>query len=104
TCIWIAARVGVSVPIRSFLIRRAKLSVSILSAGKRHRLNLSIDEKPSIQALERAQGYIGLPNGRAGSVCSPTTGAGCSPDYREVCRGVDAKWPPAPTNNVRAIE
>lgn len=26
---------------------------------------LSIDEKPSIQALERAQGYLKLPNGRA---------------------------------------
>ena len=25
----------------------------------------SVDEKPSIQALERAQGYIRLPNGRA---------------------------------------
>jgi hypothetical protein len=24
-----------------------------------------IDEKPSIQALERAQGYLKLPNGRA---------------------------------------
>ncbi len=26
---------------------------------------LSVDEKPSIQALERAQGYLQLPNGRA---------------------------------------
>jgi hypothetical protein len=26
---------------------------------------LSIDEKPSIQALERAQSYLKLPNGRA---------------------------------------
>ncbi len=26
---------------------------------------LSVDEKPSIQALERAQGYLKLPNGRA---------------------------------------
>jgi len=26
---------------------------------------LCIDEKPSIQALERAQGYLKLPNGRA---------------------------------------
>ena len=25
---------------------------------------LSVDEKPSIQALERAQGYLKLPNGR----------------------------------------
>src|SRR6202163_2808189 len=28
-------------------------------------LVLSVDEKPSIQALERAQGYIRLPNGQA---------------------------------------
>jgi hypothetical protein len=27
-------------------------------------LNLCVDEKPSIQALERAQGYLKLPNGR----------------------------------------
>ena len=26
---------------------------------------LSVDEKPSIQALERAQGYLKLPDGRA---------------------------------------
>ena len=26
---------------------------------------ICIDEKPSIQALERAQGYLKLPNGRA---------------------------------------
>lgn len=30
-----------------------------------HALVLSIDEKPSIQALERAQGWIRLPDGRA---------------------------------------
>jgi hypothetical protein len=28
-------------------------------------LVLAVDEKPSIQALERAQGYLKLPNGRA---------------------------------------
>jgi hypothetical protein len=26
---------------------------------------LSVDEKPSIQAVERTQGYLKLPNGRA---------------------------------------
>ena len=30
-----------------------------------HAVVLSVDEKPSIQALERAQGYLKLPNGRA---------------------------------------
>ncbi len=28
-------------------------------------LVLSVDEKPSIQALERAQGYLRLPDGKA---------------------------------------
>ena len=35
---------------------------------------LAVDEKPHIQALERAQGYLKLPNGRALS--------GCSHDYQ----------------------
>ena len=30
-----------------------------------HALVLAVDEKPHIQALERAQGYLKLPNGRA---------------------------------------
>jgi transposase len=37
-------------------------------------LVLAVDEKPSIQALERAQGYLKLPNGRALT--------GCSHDYK----------------------
>jgi transposase len=39
-----------------------------IAGGIRHPDNavvLSVDEKPSIQALERAQGYLKLPNGRA---------------------------------------
>jgi hypothetical protein len=31
-------------------------------------LVLSVDEKPSIQALERAQGYLRLPDGEASTV------------------------------------
>jgi hypothetical protein len=42
----------------------------MLSASKSIRLPraivLCVDEEPSIQALERAQGYLKLPNGRAG--------------------------------------
>ena len=34
---------------------------------------LAVDEKPSIQALERAQGYLKLPNGRAMTGQSMTT-------------------------------
>ena len=39
----------------------------------RHRKNalvICVDEKPSIQALERAQGYLKLPNGRALTGCT----------------------------------
>jgi hypothetical protein len=38
---------------------------------------LCVDEKPSIQALERAQGYLKLPNGRALT--------GQSHDYKRHC-------------------
>ena len=34
---------------------------------------LCVDEKPSIQALERAQGYLKLPNGRALTVRATIT-------------------------------
>jgi hypothetical protein len=34
-------------------------------APPKNAIVLRVDEKPSIQALERAQGYLKLPNGRA---------------------------------------
>jgi transposase len=39
--------------------------VGLYLSPPEHALVLSIDEKPSIQALERAQGWIRLPDGRA---------------------------------------
>src|SRR6202158_2738902 len=39
--------------------------VGLYMAPPRNAVVLCIDEKPSIQALERAQGYLKLPNGRA---------------------------------------
>jgi transposase len=39
--------------------------VGIYLAPPDHAVVLCVDEKPSIQALERAQGYLRLPNGRA---------------------------------------
>ena len=36
---------------------------------------LCVDEKPSIQALERAQGYLKLPNGRASLLARERTAA-----------------------------
>jgi hypothetical protein len=39
---------------------------------------LAVDEKPSIQALERAQGYLKLPNGRA-MITNGTGRRRCSP-------------------------
>jgi transposase len=39
--------------------------VGLYMAPPANAVVLSVDEKPSIQALERAQGYLKLPNGRA---------------------------------------
>jgi transposase len=39
--------------------------VGLYMAPPENAIVLAIDEKPSIQALERAQGYLKLPNGRA---------------------------------------
>ena len=39
--------------------------VGLYLAPPRNAVVLCVDEKPSIQALERAQGYLKLPNGRA---------------------------------------
>src|SRR5437879_2325757 len=39
--------------------------VGLYIAPPRNAIVLCVDEKPSIQALERAQGYLKLPNGRA---------------------------------------
>ncbi len=39
--------------------------VGLYMAPPTNAVVLSVDEKPSIQALERAQGYLKLPNGRA---------------------------------------
>ena len=45
--------------------RRASEIVDLYLKPPENAIVLSVDEKPSIQALERAQGYIRLPNGRA---------------------------------------
>lgn len=39
--------------------------VGLYMAPPEHAIVLSVDEKPSIQALERSQGYLKLPSGRA---------------------------------------
>jgi hypothetical protein len=39
--------------------------VGLYLAPPRNAIVICVDEKPSIQALERAQGYLKLPNGRA---------------------------------------
>jgi hypothetical protein len=45
--------------------RKASEIVGLYPNPPENAIVLSVDEKPSIQALERAQGYIRLPNGRA---------------------------------------
>ena len=47
-----------------FAVKAADL-VGIYLSPPDQTVVLGVDEKPSIQALERAQGYQGLPNGQA---------------------------------------
>jgi len=46
-------------------VSKAAEIVGLYMAPPTNAVVLSVDEKPSIQALERAQGYLKLPNGRA---------------------------------------
>ncbi|HUB16529.1 MAG TPA: IS630 family transposase [Acetobacteraceae bacterium] len=46
-------------------VTKAADIVGLYMAPPDNAVVLSVDEKPSIQALERAQGYLKLPNGRA---------------------------------------
>ena len=48
-----------------FAAKAAEIVVGLYMAPPDHAIVLAVDEKPSIQALERAQGYLKLPNGRA---------------------------------------
>ena len=47
-----------------FVAKAAEI-VALHMAPPENAVVLSVDEKPSIQALERAQGYLKMPNGRA---------------------------------------
>jgi transposase/transposase-like protein len=47
-----------------FVVKAAEI-VGLYIAPPENAIVLAIDEKPSIQALERAQGYLKLPNGRS---------------------------------------
>src|SRR5258708_199248 len=62
--IWPGAKVGASAMTPSLPPRRPRSSGSI-SDPPEGALVVAVDEKPHIQALERAQGYHKLPNGRA---------------------------------------
>ena len=44
---------------------KAAAIVGLYLAPPEHAIVLAVDEKPAIQALERAQGYLKLPNGRS---------------------------------------
>ena len=46
-------------------VAKAAEVVGLYMAPPRNAVVICVDEKPSIQALERAQGYLKLPNGRA---------------------------------------
>jgi transposase len=71
-------------------VAKAADVVGLYMAPPENAIVICVDEKPSIQALERAQGYLKLPNGRAltgrSHVTSATAPPPCSPPSR---------WPPA---------
>jgi hypothetical protein len=46
-------------------VAKAADVVGLYMAPPENAIVICVDEKPSIQALERAQGYLKLPNGRA---------------------------------------
>jgi transposase len=46
-------------------VAKAAAIVGLYLAPPDHAIVLAVDEKPAIQALERAQGYLKLPNGRS---------------------------------------
>jgi hypothetical protein len=46
-------------------VTKAADVVGLYMAPPENAIVICVDEKPSIQALERAQGYLKLPNGRA---------------------------------------
>jgi transposase len=46
-------------------VAKAAEVVSLYMASPENAIVISVDEKPSIQALERKQGYLKMPNGRA---------------------------------------
>ena len=62
--IWRLANHGARATTPDFVSKAADV-VGLYVAPPDKAIVLCIDEKPSIQALERAQGYLKLPNGRA---------------------------------------
>jgi hypothetical protein len=71
-------------------VAKAADVVGLYMAPPENAIVLCVDEKPSIQALERVQGYLRLPNGR--------TLTGHSHDYKstKVPRRCSppSRWPP----------
>jgi hypothetical protein len=59
-----AGEVRLSPEDRAVLEAKAADVVGLYIAPPENAVVICVDEKPSIQALERAQGYLKLPNGR----------------------------------------
>jgi hypothetical protein len=57
--------VGGSIPPLGTIFLNKINTINRPSLPPKNAIVLCVDEKPSIQALERAQGYLKLPNGRA---------------------------------------
>jgi hypothetical protein len=71
-------------------VAKAADVVGLYMAPPENAIVICVDEKPSIQALERAQGYLKLPNGRAltghSQITSAMAPAPCS---------LPSRWQPA---------
>ncbi len=64
TFLWPGGAAGASVPIPEFAPKAAAI-VGLYLDPPENAVVLCVDEKPGIQALERAQGWLRLPNGKA---------------------------------------
>jgi len=85
-----AANPGARATILEFVAKAADV-VGLYMAPPENAIVISVDGKPSIQALERAQGYLKLPNGR--------TLTGHSHDYKR--NGTSTLLPPSRRRQAR---
>ena len=82
-------------------VAKAADVVGLYMAPPENAIVICVDEKPSIQALERAQGYLKLPNGRALTGQTITSATALRPCLLLL------RWPPArslPRTKIAAVK